>query len=243
MVFVRYKLCHSLLLSGLWHFSHLLFPQAAQFRNPLLLLFRQCRLLTSLLPDLTLFTSCISTERRAFVCCAHPCSQEPVSPGALDTLRRRDPQICTGTEETTVERRKKKKEKRGFWSCLPYKGCLTVSTWHQKPLTQLLLGGTVAAVTAEISPGQIFMWATCSQWNHFEQQDSFLQSEEIGTLTPATIYFISVLRVMKGTIFLTICLTERHILCVDQFQRANGKVHITSPAVKAFVNIIIIKEA
>lgn len=62
-------------------------------------------------------------------------------------------------------------------------------------------------------------------------------------LTPATIYFISVLRVMKGTIFLTICLTERHILCVDQFQRANGKVHITSPAVKAFVNIIIIKEA
>lgn len=139
--------------------------------------------------------------------------------------------------------REEKKKKKGFWLCLPYKGCLTVSTWHQKPLTQLLLGGTVAAVTAEISPGQIFMWATCSQWNHFEQQDSFLQSEEIGTLTPATIYFISVLRVMKGTIFLTICLTERHILCVDQFQRANGKVHITSPAVKAFVNIIIIKEA
>lgn len=49
---------------------------------------------------------------------------------------------------------------------------------------------------------------------------------------------------MKGTIFLTICLAERHISCVEQFQRANGKVHITSPAVKAFVNtIIIIKEA
>lgn len=82
------------------------------------------------------------------------------------------------------------------------------------------------------------------QWNHFEQQDSFFQSEENGTFTPATIYFISVLHIMKGTIFLTICLTERHIWCVEQFQRANGKVHITSPAVKAFVNIIIIiKEA
>lgn len=32
-----------------------------------------------------------------------------MSHGALDTLRRRDPQIRTGTEETTVERKKKKK--------------------------------------------------------------------------------------------------------------------------------------
>jgi len=48
---------------------------------------------------------------------------------------------------------------------------------------------------------------------------------------------------MKGTIFLAIWLTERHILCVEQFQRANGKVHITRAALKAFVNIIIIKEA
>lgn len=90
----------------------------------------------------------------------------------------------------------------------------------------------------------IFASDPFSQWNHFEQEDSFFQSEEIGTFTPATIYFISVLPIMKGTIFLTVCLTERHILCVEQFQRANGKVHITSPAVKAFVNIIIIiKEA
>lgn len=88
------------------------------------------------------------------------------------------------------------------------------------------------------------MRATCSASEIIlNNKRAFFQAEEIGTFTPATIYFVSVLHIMKGTIFLTVCLTERHILCVEQFHRANGKVHITRPAEKAFVNIIIIKEA
>lgn len=200
----------------------------------------QCRLFMSLLSDSTLFSSCIPIKCRTFVLLC------------MTVLLGTSMSWCTwhlkeGTANFHRNWKNHSREKRDFnhisysrvalqWAC---KAPGTRNPHHIRCWeAQWQCGNSGNLTRTDIYVSDLF-----SQWNHFEQQDSFFQSEEIGAFTPAIIYFISVLHVMKGTIFLTICLAERHILCVEQFQRANGKVHITSPAVKAFVNIIIIKEA